>query len=214
MFCRSRCLTNAFLQCNHKWEALLTYTLDTMQTSLSSISIWQQLTGNSKEIKQLDGNVVPSYLSLKQSISDALPMTHLSIHSMLFHAQASADVDLIHSCGSYVGRLQNWISSRFEEQIWLEKLPNQICSRPVECNASCLIVWIGLGNTFSWVNSGASHGFNELQQSCHLCTVYGGRSAFDSFSFFAHPQEGLLLVTHTQYFHQLIVSRSKRLTNE
>jgi hypothetical protein len=90
-------------------------------------------------------------------------VTHLSIHSMLFHAQASADVDLIHSCGSCVRRLQNWISSRSEEQIWLEKLPNQICSRPVECNASCLIVCIGLGNTFSWVNSGASHGFNELQ---------------------------------------------------
>jgi len=90
-------------------------------------------------------------------------VTHLSIHSMLFHAQASADVDLIQSCGSYVGRLQNWISSRSEEQIWLEKLPNQICSRPVEYNASCLIVCIGLGNTFSWVNSGASHGFNELQ---------------------------------------------------
>ncbi len=68
-----------------------------------------------------------------------------------------------HSCGSYVGRLQNWISSCSEKQIWLEKLPNQICSRPVECNASCLIVCIGLGNTFSWVNSGASHGFNELQ---------------------------------------------------
>jgi hypothetical protein len=90
-------------------------------------------------------------------------VTHLSIHSMLFHAQASVDVDLIHSCGSYVGRLRNWISSRSEEQIWLEKLPNQICSRPVECDASCLIVCIGLGNTFSWVNSGASHGFNELQ---------------------------------------------------
>ncbi len=25
-------------------------------------------------------------------------VTHLGIHSMLFHAQASADVDLIHSC--------------------------------------------------------------------------------------------------------------------
>jgi len=90
-------------------------------------------------------------------------VTHLSIHSMLFHAQAFADVDLIHSCGSYVGRLQNWISSRSEEQIWVEKLPNQICSRLVECNTSCLIVCIGLENTFSWVNSGASHGFNELQ---------------------------------------------------
>ncbi len=44
-------------------------------------------------------------------------VTHLNIHSMSFHAQVSADVDLIHSCGSYVGRLQNWISSRSEEQI-------------------------------------------------------------------------------------------------
>ncbi len=44
-----------------------------------------------------------------------------------------------HSCGNYVGRSQNWISSHSEEQIWLEKLPNQICSRPVECNASCLV---------------------------------------------------------------------------
>ncbi len=61
---------------------------------------------------------------------------HLSIHSMLFHAQASAYVDLILVA---VGQLQNWISSCSEEQIWLEKLPNQICSRPVECNASCLI---------------------------------------------------------------------------
>jgi hypothetical protein len=90
-------------------------------------------------------------------------VTHLGIHYGLFHAQASADVDLIHSCGSYVGQLQNWISSRSEEQIWLEKLPNQICSRRVECNASCLVVCIGLGNTFLWVNSGASHGINELQ---------------------------------------------------
>ncbi len=88
---------------------------------------------------------------------------HLGIHYGLFHAQAFADVDLIHSCGSYVGRLQKWISSRSEEQIWLEKLPNQICSRQVECNASYLVVCIGLGNTFSWVNSGASHGINELQ---------------------------------------------------
>ncbi len=32
------------------------------------------------------------------------PVTHSSVHYGLFHAQAFADVDLIHSCGSYVGR--------------------------------------------------------------------------------------------------------------
>jgi hypothetical protein len=63
---------------------------------------------------------------------------HLSIHSTLFHAQASADVDLIPMAVMLVGR-KTWISSRSEKQIWLKKLPNQICSRPIECNASCLV---------------------------------------------------------------------------
>ncbi len=44
------------------------------------------------------------------------------------------------SCGNYASGLQNWISSCSEEHtLRLEKLPNQICSRPVECNASCLV---------------------------------------------------------------------------
>jgi hypothetical protein len=47
---------------------------------------------------------------------------------------------MVHKIGFYCGCvLIYWISSRSEEQIWLEKLPNQICSRLVECNASCLI---------------------------------------------------------------------------
>ncbi len=41
---------------------------------------------------------------------------HLSIHSTLFHAQASADVDLIPVAVMLVDR-KTWISSRSEEQI-------------------------------------------------------------------------------------------------
>jgi hypothetical protein len=51
---------------------------------------------------------------------------HLSIHSMLFHAQASAYVDLIPVAVMLVSCKLDILSS--EEQIWLEKLPNQICS--------------------------------------------------------------------------------------
>jgi hypothetical protein len=51
---------------------------------------------------------------------------HLSIHSMLFHAQASAYVDLIPVAVMLVSCKLDILMS--EEQIWLEKLPNQICS--------------------------------------------------------------------------------------
>ncbi len=88
---------------------------------------------------------------------------HLSIRSMLFHAQTSADVDLIlvavMSVGCKIG-YPHVLKSKFGSK----DFQTRFCSRPAECNASCLIiVCIGLGNTSSWVNSGASHGFNELQ---------------------------------------------------
>jgi len=135
---------------------------------------------------------------------------HSSIHSMLFHAQASADVDLIPVAVMLVG-CKTGYPHVLKSTSGLKKIPNQICSRPVKCNASCLInlrTWkhflVGQFRGLPWFQWFAI----ELPHVLRLLRSFG----VDSFSFLAPL--GRFAPCDSHAIFPPIDSRSVKMTNE